>query len=153
VCVHVFPTPHQTLCFCYSVLLAHTFGAGVPDLGLGTKLTGKNATNAKTLANLASRRTESNGRCPGPRFCQNPEKNLNCIWPTRARPGLSKVHLHTYSYLQVQLLRVHGSKSPQIGRVCVIPKTLTSVSVAYSVCLGLRSPLGLLAPPWNLEFW
>jgi len=69
----------------YPVLLACTFllffPAGFPNLDLGTKLTVKNATDAKTPANSASRRTESNERCPGPRFGQNPvKKSSNFIW-------------------------------------------------------------------------
>jgi len=57
------------------VLLARTFyffSAGYQNMDLGTKLTVKNATDPKTPANSASRRSDSNGRRPGPRFGQNP---------------------------------------------------------------------------------
>ena len=57
-------------------------------MDLGTKLIVENATDAKTLANSASRQSESNGRHPGPGFGQKPGKqSLNLIWLSRARPG------------------------------------------------------------------
>ena len=65
------------------------FSAGFQNMDLDTKLTVKNAMDAKTPANSASRRSESNGRRPGPRFGQNSgKKSLTFIWPTRAILGL-----------------------------------------------------------------
>jgi len=74
---HTYRQPKNTHCGLIPVLLARTFllfWAGFQNMDLGTKLTVKNATDAKTPANSASRRTESNGRRPGPRFGQNPGK-------------------------------------------------------------------------------
>jgi len=56
------------------------FSAGFQNLDLDTKLTVKNATDAKTPANSASRRTESNGRRPGPGFDQNPWKKVKTLF-------------------------------------------------------------------------
>ena len=44
-----------------------------------TKLTAKDATDAKTLANAMSPRPESNGRCPGPSFIENEIQTLFCL--------------------------------------------------------------------------
>ena len=75
----------------YPVLLARTslfFSAGFQNMDWGTKLTVKNATDAKTMANSTSWRSESNGQRPGPGFGQNPgRKRLNFILPTRAIRG------------------------------------------------------------------
>ena len=54
----------------------------------GTKLTVKNATGAKTSANPASRRSESNGRRPGPRIGKNPgNKKLKLDFDYPSNPG------------------------------------------------------------------
>jgi len=53
-----------------------------------TKLTAKDATDAKKLANSTSRRPESNGRRHGPGFGPKPRKTkFNFILLTRAIPG------------------------------------------------------------------
>jgi len=74
------------------VLLARicllVFFGRIPKSGFGTKLAVKNATDAKTLANSASRRSESNGRRPGPGFGQNPgETSYNCFFAYPSNPG------------------------------------------------------------------
>ena len=74
---------------CTYVLFLFFFGR-TPKSGFGTKLTVKNATDANTQANSASRRSESNGQRPGPGFGQNPrKKSQNFILPTRAILGCS----------------------------------------------------------------
>ena len=64
----------------YSSSLACTyffiFSAVFQKYDLPTKLTVKNATGAKQQANSASRRSESNGRRPGPGFYLNPGKKV-----------------------------------------------------------------------------
>ena len=73
----------------FPVLLARTFFfCRIPKSGFGTKLTVKNATGTKTPANSASRRTESNGRRPGPGFGQNPgNKKLKLYFAYPSNPG------------------------------------------------------------------
>jgi len=68
----------------------------------GTRLTAKDAADAKTPANSMSPLSESNGRCPGPRFGQEfGKQNLNLILLTRAILGIAdgarrpKSHKHT----------------------------------------------------------
>jgi len=67
------------------------FFGGIPKSGFGTKLNIENATDAKTPANSASRRTESNGRRPGPRFGQNPGKKFKLYLAYPSNPGSSLV--------------------------------------------------------------
>ena len=57
-------------------------------MDLDTKLTVKIATDAETPANSASRRTESNGRRPGPGFGLNPGKTFKLYLLTRVIQGL-----------------------------------------------------------------
>jgi len=62
----------------------------------GTKLTAKDAADAKTLANLTSRLSESSGRHPGPGFGQEPGKRkLNLIFLNyQSNPGYIYIYIY-----------------------------------------------------------
>ena len=78
-------------------VLFYFFSAGFQNMDLGTKLTVKNATDAKRTTNSASRRTESTGRRPGPRFGQNPRKKVKTLFGLSEQSWVLKLQDHRAS--------------------------------------------------------
>ena len=64
---------------CLEIRCLPLLGAGSQNMDLRTKLTAIDAKDEKTHAIEASRRPESDGRRPGPRCGQNPEKGNRAV--------------------------------------------------------------------------